>query len=483
MGASGSKKKLQSLEKQQEMLMREHAEMAKRLAEEQEQGKKQHEAALEQMAQLMLLLIASQAETQTTKKEEQLLEIEGVTYVITEFVNKGGFGQIYKGVVKGSDRVAAIKIMPNSPLIQKEIENEIRFLRLTKKISLEPHPVIDYYGCKVTSEHIFISMELAHCDVLTFWFQGMADKSPEQQFTFGLVIIMYTLRALAFLERLNIIHGDIKPQNLVIVQQGEGSLCVKLIDFGTVEKMHTLRSLVTVDATKAHTQFFASPEFLRRDSKNLISRRLHKKSDAWAAGVMFYLLFLAKLPWEDEHEYENFVNDPHAEDVVIPGDGGYKLIIELLLKKDPDERASAKETLLQMKAHPVLGKIVEALEEIFSPADDVCHVKIPNSLREEMANFATPQQRARMVTGSTSSTLTTGSTSKTLTTDSFKHPQSRRSCRYGRDCYRKNPEHREEFAHPGDRDHREGGSGKEKCRYGSQCYRKSNAEHMAKYSH
>ncbi|CAF4453658.1 unnamed protein product, partial [Adineta steineri] len=115
------------------MLMREHAEMAKRLAEEQEQGKKQHEAALAQMAQLMILLIAAQAETQTTKKEEQLLEIEGVTYVITEFVNKGGFGQIYKGVVKGSDRVAAIKVMPNSPLIQKEIENEIRFLRLTKK--------------------------------------------------------------------------------------------------------------------------------------------------------------------------------------------------------------------------------------------------------------------------------------------------------------------------------------------------------------
>ncbi|CAF1557126.1 unnamed protein product, partial [Adineta steineri] len=81
------------------------------------------------------------------------------------------------------------------------------------------------------------------------------------------------------------------------------------------------------------------------------------------------------------------------------------------------------------------------------------------------------------------STLTTGSISKTLTTDSFKHPQSRRSCRYGRDCYRKNPEHREEFAHPGDRDYREGGSGKEKCRYGSQCYRKNNAEHMAKFSH
>jgi serine/threonine protein kinase len=383
MGTSGSKAKLQLLEKQQETLMKEHADMAKRLAEEQEANRKQHEAAIEQMAKLMLVVIAAQSATKTTKQEKQQIEIEGVTYTFTEFVNRGGFGQIYKGQVKNSNRVVAIKVMKNSPLIQQEIENEIRFLRVTKKVSIHPHPIIDYYGCKVTPEHIFISMELAHCDLLTFWFEGMRERKAEEQFTFGLIIIMYTLRALTFLERLNIIHGDIKPQNLVIVQ-AEGSLYIKLIDFGTVEKMNTLRSLVTVDASKAHTQFFASPEFLRRDSNKLISRRLHKKSDAWAAGVMFYLLFLGKLPWEDEYEYENFVNDPRAKDIVLPGEGGYKLIIELLLKKDPEERASAKETLLQMKGHPVLGVIVEALEKAFYPVDDVCHVKIPDGLREEM---------------------------------------------------------------------------------------------------
>jgi len=210
---------------------------------------------------------------------------------------------------------------------------------------------------------------------------------------------MYTLRALTFLERLNIIHGDIKPQNLVMVQSKD-SFCIKLIDFGTIEKMNTLRSLVTVDASKAYTQFFASPEFLRRDSNRLVSRRLHKKSDAWAAGVMFYLLFFASLPWEDEHDYENFVNDPHAKDVVIPGEGGYKLIIELLLKKDPEERASAKETLLQMKGHPVLGVIVAALEQTLHPIDDVCKMKVSDSLREELASFATPQQRAHMASAS-----------------------------------------------------------------------------------
>ena len=382
MGNHTSKEQLQALQRQQELLMKQNADMAKRLADEQENHKKQHEEHLAQMAQMMLVLMAG-IQTKQTKREKQLIEIEDVTYDVTEELDRGGFGVVYKAQAQNNNRWVAIKVMPNSPLIQREIENEIRFLRLTKKLKLDPHPVIEFFGCKVTPDHILISLELAQCDILTFWFQGMDGRSAEERFTFGTIIIMYTLRALTFLERLNIIHGDIKPQNLVMVQRGD-SFAIKLIDFGTVEKMHTARALMTVEASKAYTQFFASPEFLKRDSKNLVSRRLHKKSDAWAAGVMFYLLFLRKLPWNDEHEYQNFVNDSNAPDVVVPGEGGYKAIIELLLKKNPEERSSAKETLLQMKSHPVLGVIVAALEEAFYPVDDVCAIKVPDTLKEEI---------------------------------------------------------------------------------------------------
>lgn len=381
MGANEGK--IQALERQQEQLMKQNADMARRMAEEQENNKKQNEAHLDQMAKLMLVLVAAASTENTTKSDRQSVEIEGITYTVIEQIGEGGFGKVYKAQDRKNRRDVAIKAMPNSPLIQREIENEIRFLRLTKKVQLDPHPIIDFYGCSTSPDMILIALELAHCNILDFWFQGMSGRSPEERFTFGTIIIMYTLRALTFLERLNIIHGDIKPQNIVLIQ-GQDSFSIKLIDFGTVEKMHTLRAQLTVDISKAYTQFFAAPEFMRRDSRNLVSRRLHKKSDAWALGVMFYLLFLAKLPWNNEHDYDDFVNDPRAKDIVVPGDGGYKLIIELLLKKDPDERASAKETLLQMKSHPALGVIVAALEESFYPCDDVCKVKIPDSLRDEM---------------------------------------------------------------------------------------------------
>jgi serine/threonine protein kinase len=273
--------------------------------------------------------------------------------------------------------------MTNTPNIREEIQNEIRFLTLTKKVSLDDHPIINYYGCKFTKEKIYIAMELASCDLATFWLTQVAHAEPENKFLLGITIIVYVLRALTFLEKLNIIHGDIKPQNLVVVPRNE-CFYVKLIDFGTVEKMNTLRAQISVDATKAHTVFFASPEFLKRDSNNVMARHLHKKSDAWAAGVMFYILFFDRLPWRDQFEYENFCNDSTARDVVVPRQGGYKAIIELLLKKNPEKRSSAKATLMQMKGHPALRNIIESLHEDFCPVDDVCHMRVSDDVRNEL---------------------------------------------------------------------------------------------------
>ncbi|CAF4501908.1 unnamed protein product, partial [Rotaria sp. Silwood2] len=125
-----------------------------------------------------------------------------------------------------------------------------------------------------------------------------------------------------------------------------------------------------------------------RDSKNLVSRHLHKKSDAWAAGVLFYLLFCGALPWKDQFEYENFCNDRSAKDIIIPEEGGYKMIIELLLKKNPEERSSAKETLMQLKAHPIFGSIVETLHEKFCSVDDVCHMIVPDDVQQGIAGMA-----------------------------------------------------------------------------------------------
>jgi serine/threonine protein kinase len=370
-------------DRSQDAVMRHNAQFAQNFARQQRENKKQHEAIGAQMATLLVLHTQPNANRGVARNDRRQIEIDGVNYEITQFINRGGFGEIYKAQDRKRNRTVAMKIMNNLPSIQDEIKNEIHFLRLTKNIQLDNHPVIEYYGCKFTKENIFIAMELASSDLFTFWFNNAARTDAEQKFVFGIIIIVYVLRALIFLEKLYIIHGDIKPQNLVIVQAGQ-HFDVKLIDFGTVEKMNTRSAQITVDASKAHTVFFASPEFLRRDSNHVMSRHLHKKSDAWAAGVMFYILFFEKFPWKDEFDYENFCNNPRAREIVVPREGGYKSIIELLLKKNPEERSSAKATYLQMKGHPTLGVIIKSLQENFCSVDDVCNMRVPDNVRQEL---------------------------------------------------------------------------------------------------
>lgn len=389
------------------------------------------------------------------------IQINGVIYELDNFLNEGGFGKVFKGKQKNSNRLVAIKVMPHTSEIKEEIENEIKFLNLTKSIPMNNHPIIEYFGCQTNPDKIYIAMELAESDLLTFWFNQIKQTNSEKRFAFGLTVIIYVLRALIFLEKLNIIHGDIKPQNLVIIKGINQTFSIKLIDFGTVEKMFTKRNQLTVDVTKAHTIFFASPEFLKRDSNNLMKRHLHKKSDAWAAGVMFYILFFEKLPWKDQYDYENFCNDSNARDIRVPKQGGFQLIIELLLKKNPNERASAKDTFMQIKSHPTMGKIIENIQRKFYPADDVLNIIVPDQVRQQLSKF-----------GKHPSSSTT-------------HNGERRPCRYGKDCYRKDQEHRQEFIHPGDRDFDPSlsiQSQKKPCRYGTQCFR-MDLEHRQKYLH
>lgn len=142
---------------------------------------------------------------------------------------------------------------------------------------------------------------------------------------------------------------------------------------------------MSVHYGKAHTRFFASPEFLKRDANRRTSRTLHKKSDAWAAGVMFYYLLFDQLPWQDEYEYEAFIDDPHVSDIKVPESGGYQEILGMLLKKDPERRASAEETLLKLKRHPIFAPIVEALEKKFYPVDDVCRITVSEEIRQELS--------------------------------------------------------------------------------------------------
>lgn len=383
MGADGSKVVVDASDPQQILMIRELGDLFKCIAEQDEANRRQRQMLIEQIFKMIMVLMRKSTTETVVREEHTEINIEGVTYEILQLVNRGSFGVVYKAKTKGTDKMVAIKVMQNLPGLQRSITNEINFLRVIKEIPIENHPIIEYYASKLTDQGIFIGMELAESTLLTFWSNIIEGGDSQEIVLYGVIIMAYVLRALAFLEKLNIIHGDIKPQNLVVVATKD-AFCIKLIDFGTVEKMSTQCVQMTVDEATAYTLYFVSPEFLRRNANNVMSRHLHKKSDAWAAGVMFYVLFFQQLPWKDQQAYESFCNDPDAKDIVVPDIAGFKMIIELLLMKNPDKRSSATETLMQLKDHPIFQNLVQSLNQSFCPVDDVCHMTVPDNVRQEL---------------------------------------------------------------------------------------------------
>ena len=153
--------------------------------------------------------------------------------------------------------------------------------------------------------------------------------------------IFYTaslLLALEYLHGRDILYRDLKPENVIIDQDG----FVKLIDFGTAKlvqgKTYTL----------VGTPFYVAPEVI-------VGRGYGKSADLWSLGVMIYEFLCGRVPFGHNEEdpycvYEAILrNDVEiSPDVPVPTDAALSLL-KRLLNKYSDTRQS--ESVERIKCH------------------------------------------------------------------------------------------------------------------------------------
>lgn len=106
-------------------------------------------------------------------------------------------------------------------------------------------------------------------------------------------IMRQLLSALAYLHAKNIVHRDIKLDNLVALHSDEnnGFSSIKIIDFGTATKI-TAQSKGKIAGTRS----YMAPE--------VYQGKLTVKSDVWSSGIFLYLLFTGKFPFQGNSLYD-----------------------------------------------------------------------------------------------------------------------------------------------------------------------------------
>ena len=208
-------------------------------------------------------------------------------YKILEKLGEGGMGVVYKAQDTKLDRFVAIKFLPNNSATTSE--SKARFLQEAKATAALNHPnILSIYEIDEHEEHAFIVLEYIDGQNLRDYLATLKTGSgiPVKQ------AIEWTetiARGLKVAHDSNIIHRDIKSENIMLTKSGQ----LKIMDFG-LAKLRS-QSTHTRAGSSVGTLAYMSPE----QAQGLTA---DNRSDLWSLGVLFFELLTGDLPFKSEHE-------------------------------------------------------------------------------------------------------------------------------------------------------------------------------------
>lgn len=163
---------------------------------------------------------------------------ETEVYHVLDIVGRGTFGKVAK-CWRGSDgELVAVKIMNSDANKSRVIKNELKLLSALCSANLDKSHIIKFYEAFPGQSCHYLVFELLEKNL----YQLQKDSGFRPLAIRNIRTITYqVLRALAKLKELAIIHADLKPENVMIVDQSRQPFRVKLIDFGSASLFNEVR--------------------------------------------------------------------------------------------------------------------------------------------------------------------------------------------------------------------------------------------------
>lgn len=250
-------------------------------------------------------------------------------YMLVNLIGWGAFGQVYKAKEDGKQDFCAVKILipdPDKPSLLSDFVREIRTIfRLTHPniVRLRDFSIIDLPGFP----------EPLAFFVMDYCASGTLRKRhrPHQQVPLP-TIVPYVKQIAAALQHVHDqdkVHRDVKPENLLVGDQGE----ILLSDFGITTHAYT-RDKDKKLQLPLGTLYYMSPEQL--DGK------AGRRSDQYALGIIVYEWLLGAVPFTGNTQQiiyqQKYVNPASLQQHVAGLSADVEAVIMRALKKDPDER-------------------------------------------------------------------------------------------------------------------------------------------------
>ncbi len=248
-------------------------------------------------------------------------------YEIIELIGSGGMAHVYKAIDTETDMTVAIKILKDEFLENSEIRR--RFSNESKAIALLNHKnIVKIYDVSNDDELQYIVMELIDGITLKDYIKQEKVIGWKQAVYFASQI----LRGLQHAHDKGIVHRDIKPQNIMLLENGE----IKITDFGIARFIGSETNTIQNSKRTIGSVHYIAPEQAKGDHTD-------ERADIYSVGVILYEMLTGQLPFDGENTVSVAVMhlqaDPRMPRSINPRiPEGLEEITLQAMQKDPTRR-------------------------------------------------------------------------------------------------------------------------------------------------
>jgi len=271
---------------------------------------------------------------------EDIIYVNSVPYWKLNLLGRGGTSRVFR-VLSPDRSIYAIKQVDKEGVDSVNLDQFTEEVKLLEKLN-SFNCIISLIDKEVTPKFINIVLECGEIDLATIL--SRHKEGLLNQMNYLRLYWQQILEAVSVIHKERIVHGDLKPQNFVMVK---GSL--KLIDFGIAKAIRGNTTNIERENISGTLNYLA-PETLTATTNGI--SKCGRPADIWSLGCILYQMVYGKAPLAKEGIVSSFniiawLTSSQKVSIPQPIPSSLAIVISLCLDRDPKNRPTVSNLLLQ----------------------------------------------------------------------------------------------------------------------------------------